>query len=41
MQLALEAQPIRAAPNVGEVELKMRILHDAERVLKVLGTATL
>lgn len=35
MQLALQAQAVRPAPQVIEVELEMRVLDDADHVVKV------
>src|SRR5574340_162076 len=38
MQLFVEPHPVGPVPQVGEVQLEMRVLDDAERVLKVVGT---
>lgn len=38
MQLFVEPHPVGPVPQVGEVQLEMRVLDDAERVLKIVGT---
>lgn len=41
LQLSLKTQPIRPVPQVGQVELKVRILDDTDHVIKVCRTAGL
>jgi hypothetical protein len=39
VQFSLKAQPICPVPEIGQVNLEMQILDDAEYVLKVMGAA--
>lgn len=41
MQLALQAQPVRPAPKVVEIELQMGVLDDTKRILEIMRTTGL